>query len=470
MRRRSTQVSLLFSLLLLASCSPTENSENVEGSAESRHDPPLIELVQPQPCLYTPYAAATGTVKAREEFEISAPLSAEISEILVLPGDRVEKDELIAILSTKDLERRVEELRSRLATKNAEIRHRERSLADTKREAYAQWSAARRTAMQRIRLQSRLNTAIDQLELEEELVAAGGLAPSAASDRRRSIEDLRMEMDSLLLRMEEELRSLFPEEVLELADPQESSRILQLLENDTRRSRYIERRLEKGGSLLEVREAERREVLLALRHVEAEIGGSRISAADGGVIRRVFAKEGEFVERGSPIGEVYTPSRLYIETALGESRLGSIGPGTEAIATHPAYDGEVSTRVEAIGPNVDPRNKSFSLRLSLPPSGKPLKPGSFVELEIAVGKARRALRLPGKSVRALSGAGSGEVLIFIPRAGTKELGKLRSARVEILRSEEDEVCIAAGIEPGTLICAEPSAKLGDGAVVRRKDL
>ena len=61
-------------------------------------------------------------------------------------------------------------------------------------------------------------------------------------------------------------------------------------------------------------------------------------------------------------------------------------------------------------------------------------------------------------------------MIFIPRAGTKELGKLRSARVEILRSEEDEVCIAAGIEPGTLICAEPSAKLGDGAVVRRKDL
>jgi Cu(I)/Ag(I) efflux system membrane fusion protein len=110
-----------------------------------------------------------------------------------------------------------------------------------------------------------------------------------------------------------------------------------------------------------------------------------IDAPRGGTITHIAAREGEYVQTGSPILTIADLSHLWLDLQGFESQLAQIRwgqPVTFRVESHPGES--FKGRISFIDPMVDPATRTATIRVAVENPDRTLKPGMFASATIAV--------------------------------------------------------------------------------------
>lgn len=310
--------------------------------------------------------SASGTVQPERVVNISPKQSGVVDQILVEEGERVEPEQLLAIMDDSDLQGRLLQAQGELTAAQANL---QRLLAGSRPQEITQTQARLDNT------QAALRQAEDQLSRNRELWQEGGISAQqltlAEADRDRA-----------------------------LASVLEAEQALALAQEGPRAEEIAQARAQ-------VQAAEG-----AVQTIQTTLADTQIRAPFAGVIVQRFAEAGAFVTPTSvQVGSGDTPrvsSALVaiagtnqVEVNVAESDIRRLQPGQSAEIRADAYpDLTFGGEVKRIAPQavVQQNVISFQVELSVQDPDQLLRSGMSVDVEFEVEQLQQALTVPTVSI------------------------------------------------------------------------
>ncbi len=333
-----------------------------------------------------------GTVRGRDVARVSSRIMAQVKQILVREGDRVQGSEtgrptLLATLDDRDLQDRVRQAESQLAAAERGVGIARAKLAS----AIAQSDSARANSEKATADFRRFQVLAEQ---------------NAAT--RQQLDHMRTQRDSATA----QLRSASQEAA---AARGEIARI----------------------------EAMRDAARAALAQARSVLAYSRIFAPFSGTLIKKMVDEGTMASPGQPLFLVETSQQPELRVNLSESLLTCLKVGQELEVGVDAPNRSVTGILREIVPQSDPRTRTVLVKVSLPFDPR-LVNGLFGRLRVPCGQYT-ALTIPAKAVRE---TGQLHLVNVIdkegyPRRRFVTLGRTHDSVVEVLSGlqENEEVVI-----------------------------
>lgn len=170
-------------------------------------------------------------------------------------------------------------------------------------------------------------------------------------------------------------------------------------------------------------------------------GGVVLSAAQGGVVTEILAREGLTVMPGTPLFKINGLDTIWLEASVPQAALGTLQPGTPVQATVSAWPAERFTgHIQALLPQVDMTSRTQRARIVLRNEKRKLVPGMFAEVLV---QADNEQALPLIPTEALIATGRDSRVIVQDADGS-----FRPVQVKIGRSVQGRTQVIAGLSGG----------------------
>jgi len=201
---------------------------------------------------------------------------------------------------------------------------------------------------------------------------------------------------------------------------------------------------------------------VALQLAKQRVQDCLVTAPIGGVVAVRHLDEGGYAVAGGPMGDpivtLVDTSVLYADAEVSESDLPRIRKGMQARVDIRAANVTLTGRVVRIGPTVDPRKRTTTIRVELREAGLDVKPGMYATVSASVGDGVEAVTVPRLAVLETNGD-RGVVYVVVRGKAVKRnvlLGTAYGDRIEVL----------SGVREGDEIVVGGQTRLKDGSPVR----
>lgn len=377
-----------------------------------------------------------------------------VKELVVLPGQKVQQGEVVAIISSPE----VGAVRSEISQRQAELEMAEKQKA---------WKGQVRDGVKRLVSQirasatpeqidkslkssslgayrERLVTAYSRQRLAETLVGniasaavSGAVAGKVQSERKSESQAAQAALSSVVEQSLFEVEQLFLEAE---AAAQKAARDLKVS-------------IEKLKLLLGPSAS------LDDQKVEGPISDERLSTVKlvspiSGTVQEQLVSTFERVDPGQAVLLVADTSHLWAVAEVRENdwNITGVEIGQEITITSPAMGDQIfSGNVLIVGPNVDPRSGSMPLVAKLEGNDPKLKPGMFIRMRVETGLPRLVLVVPESAVA----AHEGESFVFVLDGDRT----FRQVNVQVGATEDGMTEIIDGVREGTQVVSKGVFKL-----------
>ena len=202
----------------------------------------------------------------------------------------------------------------------------------------------------------------------------------------------------------------------------------------------------------------------SVNQLKSQIAKTVVRAPFGGVIDKVLSDEGEVVAPGrSELFRLINLSDMYIRTAVPESYIGEIKEGTEVMVEIGATGTEFKSKIEQVGSFVNPNNRTFEIKVSVPQSAEQVKPNLIATVKLNDYSSENAISVPESVIQKNA---AGENVAFVVKAGDDGKGIAEKRILEIGSSYNDYVEVLSGLEPGDILITEGAKKIREGEQVK----
>ena len=114
-------------------------------------------------------------------------------------------------------------------------------------------------------------------------------------------------------------------------------------------------------------------------------GGIVLRAPVSGVVSTLDVREGQRVAADSTLLRIDDLARLWLDAAIPQAEVAGIGPGTPVRIEVTAFPGRIfAGRVEALLPEVDPRTRTETARITLDNPDGTLAPGMYATVRLMI--------------------------------------------------------------------------------------
>jgi len=210
------------------------------------------------------------------------------------------------------------------------------------------------------------------------------------------------------------------------------------------------------------------------RQAEARVGEIR-AAIERKTIRAPFTgslgirqvNKGQYLAGGDPVVPLQALNPIYVNFGVPQQAIGQVHVGggvhitTENLA-NVAFEG----RIIAIDSVVDETTRNIRVQATLAnPDGK-LRPGMFVQTQMALGADQRVVALPASAV---SYAPYGDSVFVVAEMKDDKGHSYRGVRQQFVKlgpARGDQVAVVSGINPGDEVVTSGVFKLRNGAAVQ----
>jgi membrane fusion protein (multidrug efflux system) len=201
--------------------------------------------------------------------------------------------------------------------------------------------------------------------------------------------------------------------------------------------------------------------------VKATIARKTIRAPFSGILGIRKVNLGQYLPAGSPIVSNQSLNPIYVNVGIPQQASAQVHVGRKLRVTTEDIAGQVFTgTVTALDSEVDETTRNIQVQATLPnPQGK-LRPGMFVQVEIAVGASRPVIALPASAINYAPYGDSVFVITDLkdPKGQTYRGVKQQFVKVEGARG--DQVAVISGLNPGDEVVTSGVFKLRNGAAVQ----
>lgn len=408
----------------------TEISKSLQASSqaqeEEKTDPVSVETTTVGKAITQHDRVLTGTVEADQSSTLSTRVPGAIQEVLVEEGDRVEKGDLIAKIDSRDLKAQSNQAQANISQAEASV--------NSARSAY-------------ISAQSQKNQA--QARVQE---AQGKLQEAEAQLADAQLHQRRMKM---LYENGAVSESRLDEANTRLATAE--ARIDQIQANIEQAKSQVEQarsQMEQSQSNIEQSQARVEEASASLEQNLANLDYGEIKAPFNGFVTQEHAQAGTMAGEGQPIITLETVDDLEFRVSIPESLLRQIAVGETIPVEIGAIGREIEGKVKQIVPTADPRSRSFTAKISLPPDEQVIS-GMFGRLALST-QETGGLRVPQSSVVEQLG------LTGVYRVVDQQA---KFTPVTLGSEKANEVEVYSGVNSEDTIIVNPSSDLKDGVTV-----
>jgi membrane fusion protein, multidrug efflux system len=201
--------------------------------------------------------------------------------------------------------------------------------------------------------------------------------------------------------------------------------------------------------------------------VRATIERKTIRAPFSGILGIRQVNLGQYLSAGQGIVSLQALNPIYVNFGVPQQTAVQVPVGRSVRVTKEdlssmAYSG----RVTAIDSVVNEATRNIQIQATLPnPEGK-LRPGMFVQVEVALGASRSVIALPASAINYAPYGDSVFVITDLKDPGGKTYRGVQQQFVKVEGSHGDQVAVISGVNPGDEVVTSGVFKLRNGAAVQ----
>jgi membrane fusion protein (multidrug efflux system) len=201
--------------------------------------------------------------------------------------------------------------------------------------------------------------------------------------------------------------------------------------------------------------------------VRATIERKTIRAPFSGILGIRQVNLGQYLSAGQAIVSLQALNPIYVNFGVPQQTASQVPVGRALRVTKEdlpsvAYSGHVT----AIDSVVNEATRNIQIQATLPnPEGK-LRPGMFVQVEVALGAGRSVIALPGSAINYAPYGDSVFVITDLKDPSGKAYRGVQQRFVKLEGSHGDQVAVIEGVNPGDEVVTSGVFKLRNGAAVQ----
>lgn len=274
-----------------------------------------VNYTLPQIKTYDNIVLASGEIVSDEALTLNSQANGEIMYMDVEEGDKVSKNQIIAKLDIKDLQKNIDE-------KSAEV-----SLADVN------YSATISTSYELAKKDvARLKIELEELNKDyikkQELFKAGAISSQELEDLENNIDKKKLELESAQIKMQS----------------------------------YAE-----GGSEAKRQQSQLSKAKTSLQNAQKDSSKYTIKSPVDGMITKKYTSKGEVVQTGAQIVEIAKTNKRYAQIKIDEKYVGDIVLGQKAyVYPSSSPDKKISSKISYISPFVDKETGTILAKIEIP--------------------------------------------------------------------------------------------------------
>jgi membrane fusion protein (multidrug efflux system) len=214
------------------------------------------------------------------------------------------------------------------------------------------------------------------------------------------------------------------------------------------------------------------------RGTDARVGEIR-AAIDRKTIRAPFAgllgirqvNLGQYLAAGDPLVGLQSLNPIYVNFGIPQQDSAQIQVGRDVRVTPPAGSQVAAAavlpgRVTAIDSVVDEKTRNVQVQATLANPGGRLRPGMFVQAEVAMGASRTVVSLPASAISYAPFGDSVFVVTELKDPAGRPYRGVRQQFVKVGAARGDQIAILSGVKPGEEVVTSGVFKLRNGAAVQ----
>lgn len=213
-------------------------------------------------------------------------------------------------------------------------------------------------------------------------------------------------------------------------------------------------------------EAEYKQAEATVGEIRAAIGRKTILAPFSGILGIRQANLGQYLAAGTPIVSLQAANPIYVNFTVPQQEVARLRVGTPVRVSAQNVSGEMRGSVTAIDSMVDEATRNVQVQATLPnPNGR-LRPGMFVQTEVAVGAAQQVVPVPASAVAYAPYGDSVFVVSTLKGPDGRAYKGVQQRFVKLGGTRGDQVAVASGLQPGEEVVTSGLFKLRNGAAVQ----
>ena len=200
--------------------------------------------------------------------------------------------------------------------------------------------------------------------------------------------------------------------------------------------------------------------------IHAVIARKQIRAPFAGALGIRQVNVGQYLSAGTAVVQLQSMDPIYVNFSLPQQEVSALKIGEDVrVATDSVSNAHMVGKITAINSVIDESTRNVQVQATLRnPSGK-LRPGMFVNVEVAMGVSRPVIALPAS---AINYAPYGNSVFVVEEMKSPKGAKYRGVRQQFVKLGEgrgDQVAVIEGLKPGEEVVTSGVFKLRNGAAV-----
>jgi membrane fusion protein (multidrug efflux system) len=213
--------------------------------------------------------------------------------------------------------------------------------------------------------------------------------------------------------------------------------------------------------------AEQKQRVANVAEVRAAIERKTIRAPFSGILGIRKVNLGQYLSAGGPVVPLQSLNPIYVNFGIPQQDAAQVKIGRKLRIEAQEMAGQVFTgRVTAIDSVVDETTRNVQVQATLSNPGGKLRPGMFVQVDLAVGGSRSVITLPASAISYAPYGDSVFVLTDMKGPNGETYRGVRQQFVKVEGSRGDQVAIVSGINPGDEVVSSGVFKLRNGSAVQ----
>ena len=200
--------------------------------------------------------------------------------------------------------------------------------------------------------------------------------------------------------------------------------------------------------------------------IRAVIGRKQIRAPFSGTLGIRQVNVGQYLSGGAPIVPLQSMDPVYVNFSLPQQEVSALRVGEEVkVATDSVANAHLIGKITAINSVIDESTRNVEVQATLRNPSSKLRPGMFVNVEVAMGVSQPVIALPAS---AINYAPYGNSVFVVEEMKSPKGIKYRGVRQQFVKLGEgrgDQVAVIEGLKAGEEVVTTGVFKLRNGAAV-----
>jgi membrane fusion protein (multidrug efflux system) len=200
--------------------------------------------------------------------------------------------------------------------------------------------------------------------------------------------------------------------------------------------------------------------------INATIARKTIRAPFSGVLGIRQINVGQYLAGGAPIVSLQAIRPTYVDFTVPQQEIGGLKVGGKVDVTSDALAGSESGRIQALDSVIDEATRNFRVQAVFDNISGKLRPGMFVEAQLAHGAQTSVVTLPSSAISYAPFGDSVFIVEDVKGPDGKTYRGVRQQFVKLAGARGDQVAVVSGVKPGEEVVTSGVFKLRPGAAVQ----